>query len=455
MASKSDAAAIVARGVSKRFLLRHNSAVSIKDRVLGVFEARHRERVEPFWALRDVSLTVDRGEAVALIGRNGSGKSTLLKLIAGIIVPDAGHVFLRQGARVGTMIELGVGMHPELTALENVYLNAAIHGRTRAEIAQLLPSVVEYSGLANFMDVPLRNFSSGMHMRLAFAVAANLVPDVLLIDEVFAVGDIDFQQRCMATMQSFGDRGCTILFVSHSTTAVTQVCQRAAVLEAGELSFDGSVEEGLAHYHRLLQSDATSILPGAAERQGPPRNLDVRPHRLAMGPWSELGPWARDFLKDAGMTRKSLVLDVGCGSLPVGAALLPELDQSQYWGYEFDRELLEPGMIIELRNRGLQPERGHFILNSHADLSSSPHLFDLALAHSLAIRVTAAQLGVAVAAVVGHLAPGGRFFLSVPKDRQDQIDVVRSVCATIQAHLELTNESRHPRGEAVWMISRG
>ena len=455
MASKSDNSAIVARDVSKRFLLRHNPAMSVKDRVLGIFEARRRERVEPFWALRDVSLTVDRGEALALIGRNGSGKSTLLKLIAGIIVPDSGHVFVRKGARVGTMIELGVGFHPELTALENVYLNAAIHGQARDEIDALVPRVVEYSGLANFMDVPLRNFSSGMHMRLAFAVAANLVPDLLLIDEVFAVGDIDFQQRCVATMQSFRERGCTILFVSHSTGAVADVCTRAAVLEAGALSFDGAVDEGLAHYQQQVAKDATSILPGAANRPGPLTDPETWPHRLAIGQWSELGPWAREFLKEAGMTRQSFVLDVGCGSLPVGVAILPELDQSRYWGYEFDRQLLERGMVVELRNRGLQAERGHFILNSHCDLSLSPHLFDLALAHSLAVRITAAQLGVAVAAVVGHLAPGGKFFLSLPKDRHDQLDVAQSVCATIHAHMEPTNESRHPRGESVWLISRG
>ena len=305
------------------------------------------------------------------------------------------------------------------------------------------------------MDVPLRNFSSGMHMRLAFAVAANLVPDLLLIDEVFAVGDVDFQQRCVATMESFRERGCTILFVSHSTAAVTQVCSRAAVLEAGALSFDGPIDEGLAHYQRLVEMDARSILPGAASRPGPDQDPDTWPHRLAMGQWSQLGPWARQFLKDAGMTRQDFVLDVGCGSLPVGVSLLPELDQSRYWGYEFDRHLLEKGMVVELRNRGLQAERGHFILNSHCDLSLSPHLFDLALAHSLATRVSAEQLGVAVAAVVGHLAPGGKFFLSLPKDRQDQLEVVRAVCATIQAHVEPTDESRHPRGEAVWMISRG
>jgi SAM-dependent methyltransferase len=292
-------------------------------------------------------------------------------------------------------------------------------------------------------------------MRLAFAVAANLVPDLLLIDEVVAVGDVDFQQRCVATMQSFRERGCTILFVSHSTAAVTQVCDRAVVLEAGALSFDGALEEGLAHYQGLVEQDANSILPGASGRPGPRQDPETWPHRLAMAPWSALGPWARDLLKTAGMTRQSFVLDVGCGSLPVGVALLPELDQSRYWGYEFDRHLLEQGMIVELRNRGLQAERGHFILNGHADLSLSPHLFDLALGHSLSIRVTPEQLGVAVAAVVGHLAPGGKFFLSLPKDREDQLGVVRSVCATIQAQLELTEESRHPRGEAVWLISRG
>jgi ABC-type polysaccharide/polyol phosphate transport system ATPase subunit len=250
-----------ARGLSKRFLLRHNRTGSVKERFLGVFHASHRERVEEFWALRDVSLRINAGEAVAIVGRNGSGKSTFLRLVAGIHRPTSGFLAVRRGARVGTMIELGVGFHPELTGRENVFLNAAVHGLSRQEIESIYQPIVEYSGLSAFMDVPLKNYSSGMHMRLGFAVAANLEPDFLLLDEVFAVGDEAFQQQCMQTMQRFRDEGRTILFVSHSPTSVRSVCERVCVLHRGRLVFDGSVDAGLDEYHRIVAIESTPPTP--------------------------------------------------------------------------------------------------------------------------------------------------------------------------------------------------
>ena len=146
-------------------------------------------------------MRVDHGEAVGLVGRNGSGKSTFLKLVAGIHRPTSGRLLVARGARIASMIELGVGFHPELTGRENVFLNAAIHGLSRSEIEAIYGAIVEYSGLEHFIDVPIKNYSSGMHMRLGFAIAANLDPDILLLDEIFAVGDADFQQRCIATVQ--------------------------------------------------------------------------------------------------------------------------------------------------------------------------------------------------------------------------------------------------------------
>jgi ABC-2 type transport system ATP-binding protein len=241
-----------ARGLSKRFLLRHNRSGSVKERFLSLLHASRREQVEEFWALRDVSLAIDAGEAVAFVGRNGSGKSTFLRLVAGIHRPTSGQLAVRRGARVGTMIELGVGFHPDLTGRENVFLNAAVHGLSRVEIEAIYDSIVEYSGLAAFMDVALKNYSSGMHMRLGFAVAANLRPDLLLLDEIFAVGDEAFQQRCMQTMQRFRTEGRTILFVSHSPDAVRSVCERVCVLHDGRLMFDGPVEAGLGEYHRIV-----------------------------------------------------------------------------------------------------------------------------------------------------------------------------------------------------------
>jgi ABC-type polysaccharide/polyol phosphate transport system ATPase subunit len=252
---------IDARAVSKRFLLRHNRSPELKVRVLSMVVPRHREQIEEFWALRDVSLSVRPGEAVGIIGRNGSGKSTLLRLIAGLLRPTTGHLLVARGARVGTMVELGIGFHPELTGRDNARLNAAIYGFTRREIDAMLPGVVDYSGLAHFIDQPLKNYSSGMQMRLGFAVAAQIDPDILLLDEIFAVGDAEFQKRCLSTVQDLRDRGKTILFVSHSPESIEMVCDRVCVLDDGRLSFDGGVQDGLAFYAGLTAHPAVTVRP--------------------------------------------------------------------------------------------------------------------------------------------------------------------------------------------------
>lgn len=250
---------IEANDVSKRFILRHNRTGEIKVRFLSVLQRRYRQTEEEFWALRGVSLTIARGETVGLVGRNGSGKSTFLKLVAAIYRPTAGRLLVARHARIGTMIELGIGFHPELTGRENVYLNAALHGLSRTQIDAIYEPVVAYSGLGHFIDVPLKNYSSGMHMRLGFSIAANLDPDILLLDEIFAVGDEDFQKQCMTTMADFQARGKTILFVSHSPEAIRAICRRVCVLDHGRLLFDGSVEEGLTTYHRLLTGERPDV----------------------------------------------------------------------------------------------------------------------------------------------------------------------------------------------------
>jgi ABC-type polysaccharide/polyol phosphate transport system ATPase subunit len=251
-------AIIDAQSVSKQFLLRHNAAVELKVRVLSLLHPKHRQSIEPFWALRDVSLRIEHGEAIGLVGRNGSGKSTLLKLIAGTHRPTSGRMMVARGTRISSMIELGVGFHPELTGRENVFLSASIHGLSRADIDRIYDRIVEYSGLEHFIDVPLKNYSSGMHIRLGFAIAANLDPDMLLLDEIFAVGDADFQQRCSATIERFIAEGKTIVFVSHAPSAIRAICRRVCVLEQGQLMFDGGVEEGLSFYSELLTRPANS-----------------------------------------------------------------------------------------------------------------------------------------------------------------------------------------------------
>jgi ABC-type polysaccharide/polyol phosphate transport system ATPase subunit len=245
---------VEAHDVSKRFLL-HHEAVELKVRFLKLLRGG-RQSLEEFWALRNVSMRVDHGEAIGLIGRNGSGKSTFLKLIAGIHRPTTGRMLVARGVRIASMIELGVGFHPEMTGRENVFLNAAIHGLSNGEIQSIYGAIVEYSGLEHFIDVPIKNYSSGMYMRLGFAIAANLDPDILLLDEIFAVGDADFQHRCIATVNRFLAQGKTIMFVSHAPAAVRVLCKRVCVLERGQLVFDGEVDAGLAFYDSLLSGGA-------------------------------------------------------------------------------------------------------------------------------------------------------------------------------------------------------
>ncbi len=240
--------------VSRAFTLRHNKSNSLKSDFIGLFNPRYREQTETLWAVRNVSFNVVPGEAFGLIGRNGSGKSTLLKIIAGIYPPTEGKVQFPAGARVGTMIELGVGFHPELTGRENIYLGASIHGLGRKDIQDIYGAIVEFSELENFMDTPIKNYSSGMYARLGFALAVHLNPDIFLIDEVLAVGDEAFQRKCTKQIEAFRGQGKTIIFVSHSAETVIKICNRACVLDHGSLAFLGGAQEAMNHYHKMLAS---------------------------------------------------------------------------------------------------------------------------------------------------------------------------------------------------------
>jgi lipopolysaccharide transport system ATP-binding protein len=187
--------------------------------------------IEPFWALKDVSLTVEQGQVVGIVGRNGSGKSTLLKIIAQITAPTTGEV--RLNGRTGTLLEVGTGFHPELSGRENVYLNGAILGMSRMEIDRKFDEIVEFSGVEAFIDTPVKRYSSGMQTRLAFSVAAHLDPEILIIDEVLAVGDAEFQKKCLAKMKEVTGDGRTVVFVSHSMAAVTSLCTQCVLLDKG------------------------------------------------------------------------------------------------------------------------------------------------------------------------------------------------------------------------------
>jgi lipopolysaccharide transport system ATP-binding protein len=211
---------------------------------------------EEIWALRDVSFSVGQGEVLGVIGRNGAGKSTLLKLLTRITAPTSGRAIIR--GRVGSLLEVGTGFNPELTGRENVFLNGSILGMKRREIQRKFDDIVEFSGIEKFIDTPVKRYSSGMYVRLAFSVAAHLEPEILLVDEVLAVGDAEFQQRCLGRMEDFSGTGRTVLFVSHNMQTINQLCDRAIWLDAGGVAEDGDPSSVVSHYlHSAAVSGST------------------------------------------------------------------------------------------------------------------------------------------------------------------------------------------------------
>jgi lipopolysaccharide transport system ATP-binding protein len=239
---------IEVQGVSKRYELGHVGMTTFREelsRLLGREPAAAALR--EFWALRDVSFSVAPGSITGIIGRNGAGKSTLLKILSRITEPTTGEIHLR--GRVASLLEVGTGFHPELSGRENIYLNGTILGMTRAEISRKFDEIVAFAEVGQFIDTPVKRYSSGMYVRLAFAVAAHLEPEILIIDEVLAVGDAAFQRKCLGKMEAVSRLdGRTVLFVSHNMAAVSQLTTRAVVLKAGRVQFDGPTAEAIDRY---------------------------------------------------------------------------------------------------------------------------------------------------------------------------------------------------------------
>jgi ABC-type polysaccharide/polyol phosphate transport system ATPase subunit len=252
--------AIKVEGLGKKYLLQHQAAGRryvalrdvIADKVKSFFgnrksEIGNRKSVEEFWALKDVSFEIKQGEAVGIIGRNGAGKSTLLKLLSRITEPTTGRVRLR--GRVASLLEVGTGFHPELTGRENIFLNGAILGMRREEIKKKFDEIVDFAEVEKFLDTPVKHYSSGMYMRLAFAVAAHLEPEILIVDEVLAVGDAQFQKKCLGKMQDVSQKdGRTVLFVSHNMSAISELTQRCVYLEAGKIKAAGPTPAMVQQY---------------------------------------------------------------------------------------------------------------------------------------------------------------------------------------------------------------
>lgn len=253
------------RNVSRRFKVVHDKSSTLKELLI----RRKRTVYSELWAVQDVSFDIAPGEAVGIVGRNGSGKSTLLKMLAGIIPPHDGTV--ETAGTVASMLELGAGFHPDFTGRENVFMNGAIHGIDEKGIAERLDDIIAFAEIEDFIDMPVRTYSSGMQMRLAFAVASHVDPDILLLDEVLAVGDEAFQGKCLERMYAYRRGGGTIVFVSHDPNAVEQICDRAILMADGHLMSDDVPAKILAQYHRRLADGAPHAgdgLPDEAEGPG-------------------------------------------------------------------------------------------------------------------------------------------------------------------------------------------
>jgi ABC-type polysaccharide/polyol phosphate transport system ATPase subunit len=252
-------AVIQAEGLGKRYRLGESGYATLRERL--DLRSRRRAAVDngerEVWALRDIDLEIDEGDVVGIVGRNGAGKTTFLKTVARIVRPTKGVVRVR--GRVGALLEVGTGFHPELTGRENVFLNGVVLGMSRREIRRRFDDIVEFAGVERFLDTPLKRYSSGMYLRLAFAVAAHVDPDVLIVDEVLAVGDTEFQRRCLGRMSEFGREGRTVLFVSHDTGAVGQLCRRAVWLERGRVRDDGPARAVLDGYLRDVVAGTPAV----------------------------------------------------------------------------------------------------------------------------------------------------------------------------------------------------
>jgi len=250
-------------GVGKKFTINTKGQVSFRDFISNagrrfLSSALPRKKAEEFWALRDLTFQVGEGETIGIIGRNGAGKSTLLKVLSRITEPTVGRIEIR--GRVASLLEVGTGFHPELSGGENIYLNGTILGMRRAEIRAKFDEIVEFAGVSRFLNTPVKRYSSGMYVRLAFAVAAHLDPEILVVDEVLAVGDAEFQKKCLGKMHDVSVReGRTVLFVSHNLEALQNLCKRAILLNAGELVATGNATDVVLQYTNNFMTNVTEV----------------------------------------------------------------------------------------------------------------------------------------------------------------------------------------------------
>ena len=314
--------AIKIENISKRYRIGglHPGYMTFREMIAGVVTAPFRKLKsgngqQTLWALRDVNLEIGQGELVGIIGHNGAGKSTLLKILSRVTKPTTGEVELF--GRIGSLLEVGTGFHPDLTGRENIFLSGAILGMRRTEIERKFDDIVAFSELEKFIETSVKWYSSGMYVRLAFSVAAHLEPEILMMDEVLAVGDAAFQQKCMDKMREIRQQGRTILFVSHDMAAITRLCKRAVLIEHGEISADGEPREVVNRY--LSSSWKTGALREWTDSQNAPGNEIVRLRRVRVR--SEAGETIA-----AVDIRKPFGVEVTYDVLEAGHALVPTLE---------------------------------------------------------------------------------------------------------------------------------
>ena len=331
--------AITIAGVSKRYAIgRSQQATNFRESIVSMVGApfrrlqrlagRDSSETTDFWALNNVSFGVGVGDVVGIIGPNGAGKSTLLKILSRITPPTRGYIDL--DGRVSSLLEVGTGFHPELTGRENIFLNGAILGMFRDEIRRKFDAIVAFAELEKFIDTPVKHYSSGMYVRLAFSVAAHLEPEILIIDEVLSVGDLHFRNRCLGRMRDMRDEGRTVLFVSHDLTSVRQLCTRAILLTAGRISMDGTPDEITRKYEQMNRDPACGNA-GAADRVHPPPHyhlcrVELRnragavTRRFDAGDIMEIHLWASGRAPDNSFTAEFKLLDDADDVISFGTA---------------------------------------------------------------------------------------------------------------------------------------
>jgi lipopolysaccharide transport system ATP-binding protein len=386
---------ITVESLSKRYELGAlQEETQLRDQLVRLLRAPFRKRApkEILWALRDVSFTVEQGEVVGIIGRNGAGKSTLLKILSKITYPTSGRV--RARGRVAALLEVGAGFHEELTGRENIFLNGSIMGMKKKEVDAKLEAIVEFSGMARFIDTPIKRYSSGMRSRLGFAVAAHLEPDVLIVDEVLAVGDAAFQKKCISAMQDLRGGGRTVLFVSHNMAAVENLCSRGMWIANGRIQLDGPVHEVIEAYMASFASadNASSELTGVEGRRG---TGEIRYTRV------EFRSTDRD-LQTVTRCGKSLVIRLHYrANEPIerpsfGFRMYTELGtlvtDTGTWLHGLDIPLVPAGdgyLDLEIDSLNLMPGRYYFSLK--LDSCVEPRVYD-ALEHAVHLDVEEAPI---------------------------------------------------------------